>query len=145
MVIVSITRLRLRSALFLPRFLWRNERVVRQIVRSPGFREGKLLFDARLTFWTMTSWDDEASMRAYRDAGAHRAAMPKMAPWCDEASTVQFPDRADLPTWDEAHAQILSRGRASKLRHPSPQHSSLNFPPIRWRSFARNLVSVGGR
>src|SRR2546430_333120 len=104
MAIVSITRLRLRSVLFLPRFLWLNERVVRQIVRSPGFREGKLLLDAHLTFWTMTSWDDEASMRAYRDAGAHRAAMPKLASWCDESSLARFDDRADLPTWDEARA-----------------------------------------
>ena len=142
MALVSITRLRVRSVLFVPRFIWLNERVIRQIVHSPGFREGRLLIDAQLTAWTMTSWDSETSMRAYRENGAHRVAMPKLASLCDEASVARFEDRADLPTWDEAHAQILSRGRASKLRHPSPRHSSLNFPPIRWRSVTRNLVSA---
>ena len=145
MALVSITRLRLRSVLFLPRFVWLNEGVVRQLVRSPGFREGRLLVDAHLTAWTMSSWDSEESMRAYRDTGAHRAAMPKLAAWCDEASVARFEDRADLPSWDEAHAQILSRGRASKLRHPSPSNSSLNFPPIRWRSITRKLVSAAPR
>src|ERR1700676_3764505 len=132
MAFVSVTRLRLRS-IFLPRFVWLNEQVVRQIVKSPGFREGRLLVDAHLTLWTITVWDSESSMRAYRDEGAHRRAMPELAAWCDEASVPRFANRAHFPTWDEAHAHMVSSGRASRLRHPSPNHAALKFPAPRWR------------
>ena len=54
MAFVSVTHLRLRSVLFLPRFVWLKEQVVRQILKSPGFREGRLLVDAHLTLWTIT-------------------------------------------------------------------------------------------
>ncbi len=140
MAFVSVTRLRLRSILFLPRFIWLNGLVVRQIVKSPGFREGKLLVDAHLTLWTITSWDSEGQMRAYRDDGAHRAVMPKLAAWCDEASVAKFADQADLPTWEEAHAQIVSNGRASRVRNPSPNHAARKFPLIRWRRIERKLA-----
>jgi hypothetical protein len=133
MAIVSVTRLRLRSILFLPRFAWLNERAVRQIVKAPGFREGRLLLDANLVLWTITSWDSEAAMRSFRDQGAHRASMPKLAAWCDEASVAEFADRAGFPTWDEAHVQMVSSGRASRVRHPSLSHAALKFPPVRWR------------
>ena len=140
MAFVSVTRLRLRSVLLLPRFVWLNERVVRQIAKSPGFREGRLLLDAKLVLWTMTSWDSEVEMRAFRDCSAHRRVMPKLLAWCDEASVARFADRGDLPSWDEARAQLVSSGRASEVRHPSPNHAKLQFPPIRWR-IERKLVA----
>ena len=139
MAFVSVTRLRLRSILFLPRFGWLNEGAVRQIVKSPGFREGRLLLDANLVLWTMTSWDSEIDMRSFRDRSAHRTVMPKLAAWCVEASVARFPDRAGLPTWDEAHAQMVSSGSPSKVGQPSPHHATLAFPPIRWR-IERKLV-----
>jgi hypothetical protein len=140
MASVFITRLRLRSVFFLPRFAWMNEGVVRQIVHSPGFREGRLLLDAHLVLWTMTSWDSESGMCSFRDQGAHRRAMPKLAGWCVEASAAVFPDRADLPTWDEAHAHLVSNGRATRVRNPSSNHAGLQFQPIRWRRIERRLV-----
>ena len=142
MAFVSLTRLRVRSVLFLPRFVWLNEQIVRQILKSPGFREGKILVDAHLTFWTLTSWDSEGEMCAYRDEGAHRAATPKLAAWCDEASVARFADRKGLPNWDEAHARMASSGRASKLRNPSPNHAALKIPPVRWRRIERKLAAA---
>ena len=142
MAFVSVTRLRLRSGLLLPRFMWLNEGVVRQVVKSPGFREGKLLLDAKLVLWTMTSWDSEEQMRAFRDEDAHRRVMPKLATWCDEASVARFADRGDLPSWDEAHARMVSSGGPSKVRNPSPNHARLEFPPIRRRRIERKLIAA---
>ncbi len=51
---LSVTRLRIRSLRFLLPFLWRNQGTVRQIQITPGFIEGKLLPDAKRTFWTVT-------------------------------------------------------------------------------------------
>jgi hypothetical protein len=136
---VSITRLHLRSIWYLPHFFWMNERTVRQIRRSIGFREGRLLADSDLTFWTLTLWDSNAAMRAFRDSGAHRVVMPKLLTWCDEASVAQMTDRAALPDWEEGHGWMRAHGHASKLRHPSPHHAGMDFGPPRSR-LARPLM-----
>lgn len=80
----------------------------------------------------MTAWDDEASMRGYMIAGAHRRAMPRLLDWCDEASLVHWIQAGDaLPDWAEADRRMRAAGRASKLRHPSPGHATLDYRPPR--------------
>lgn len=137
MPFVSITRLRLRSARFLPGFFLHTFRAQAQLRRAPGFLAGALLPDRRWTFWTMSVWDAPDSMRAYILNGAHKAAMPKLLNWCDEASVVHWdqPD-AGLPSWQDADRQMRQNGRTSKVRHPSPDHAGLGFAPPR--------TSVGG-
>jgi hypothetical protein len=125
MTFISVTRLRIRSAFFLPPFFWGNERAARQLARSPGYLGGKLLIDRHRTFWTVTAWDDEAGMRAFRSSGAHRQVMPRLLSWCDEASIAHWTqDGPELPDWLEAHRRLTADGRLSKVRHPSPQHSA---------------------
>ena len=128
-MLVSVTRLRLRSARFLPLFLWNTLRVNRQTMRAPGFRCGMLLVDARRTFWTVTLWDNEAALRAYRNSGPHKAVMPRLANWCDEASVARWTQNSDdLPDVAEAHRRMVNEGRASPLRHPSDNHAVLQLP-----------------
>jgi hypothetical protein len=137
---VSVTRLRLRSLRFLPQFVVLNERAVRQLRRAPGFRRGKLLMDRGLSFWTISLWEDEASMRAFRDSGAHRAVMPKLLGWCDEASVAHWPDEtSELPDWRDAHARMIEEGRASKVRFPSLNQKELRFPAPRWTRLERAI------
>jgi hypothetical protein len=139
---VSVTRLRLRSLRFLPAFLWTNELVVRQLTASPGFRKGRLLIDKHRTFWTLTLWSDQASVRQFRDAAAHRVAMPKLLNWCDEASLAHWEQSEDaLPDWTDAWARLLREGRASKVRHPSAEHAQLAFPAPRAGFLQRPLLS----
>ena len=128
MAFVSVTRLRIRSVRFLPALLLHSARAVRQIRRAPGFRGGALLADRGWAFWTMTSWDSQRSMRSSLDAGAHRAAMPRVSDWCDEASVVHWgqPHEA-LPTWNEADGRMRREGRPTPLRQPSPHHGSLTY------------------
>lgn len=132
MAFVSVTRLRIRSVRFLPGFLLDFFRTQRQVRHSPGFSGGSLLADRRWTFWTMTAWDNQESMRRYMTGGAHRTAMPHLLDWCDEASVVHWeqPDAA-LPPWTEADRRMRQTGRPSKVRNPSPQHASLSFPAPR--------------
>ena len=132
MPFVSLTRLRVRSLRFMPHFLVLAFRTTRQAQGSPGFRGGSLLPDRRRTFWTMTAWDGQAEMRAYMTAGSHRAAMPKLLDWCDEASVAHWEQEAStLPSWTEAEARMRAQGRASKVRRPSPDHAALAFAPAR--------------
>src|SRR5271166_780556 len=103
MPLISITRLRVRSFLFLPGFLWDTFQSVRQVQHSPGFLGGRLLFNAGGVFWTMTVWQDESAMNAYRTGGAHRKAMPKLLNWCDEAAVVHWTkDWLEIPDWEQA-------------------------------------------
>ena len=122
MAFISVTRLRIRSVRFLPHFLWLTILSLRQARRSSGHIHSTGLRDANMTFWTLSAWDNEASMRAFMLAGAHRRAMPKLLHWCDEASIAHWNEEStELPGWREAHARMVADGRLSKVNHPSPQ------------------------
>lgn len=69
-MVVSVTRLRVRSWRHVPAFLWYTFASQRQVVRAAGFSGGRLLIDARRTFWTLTAWEDERAMKAFRGTGA---------------------------------------------------------------------------
>lgn len=128
MVFVSLTRLRLRSIRFLPLFAIYAVRSSRQVKKAPGFVSGKLLPDRSWTFWTMTSWDGQENMRRYMTSGAHKAAMPRLLHWCDEASVAHWEQEATaLPSWEEADRRMRESGRVSKVNQPSPNHAGLNY------------------
>jgi hypothetical protein len=125
MLFVSLTRLRVRSLFYMLPFAWRAFRSVRQTERASGFLGGKALQEARNTFWTMTAWENESAMNAFRTSGAHRAAMPKLLGWCDEASVAHWvQETTELPTWAEAHQRMMKEGRPSKVHHPSADHTA---------------------
>jgi hypothetical protein len=76
-------------------------------------------------YWTLTVWRDKAAMRAFMTSGAHRAAMPRLQHWCDEASLSQWEqDSAALPEWREAERRLRREGRVSVVKHPSPAQQS---------------------
>ena len=123
MPLIAVTRLRLRSMRFLPQFAWLAFFSNKQVRRAPGHLRSQVLNDARHTFWTLSAWENEATMRAFMTSGAHRRAMPKLREICDEASVVHWlQDAAELPDWPEAHRRMVAEGRPSKVNHPSPAH-----------------------
>lgn len=130
---VSITRLRIRAIRFLPLFMLQTMQALKQVKKAPGFVGGSLLADRKWTFWTMTVWESEASMRAYMMGGAHRAAMPHLVGWCDEASVVHWDQPDDeMPSWPDADGKMRTDGRPSRVRHPSEGHASLNYAAPRF-------------
>ncbi len=129
-MLASVTRLRVRSPLYLPAFLWETFRSRRQAVRAPGFLGGRLLVDAGRTFWTLTAWEGERDMRAFRGAGAHAKVMPRLAGWCTEASYAHWTSE-DLPSWEQAYEYLLREGRLSRVAHPSADHEARRFPKPR--------------
>jgi quinol monooxygenase YgiN len=122
-VFISVTRLRIRSPRFLPFFFWHAFRSNQQSRKAEGNLKTHLVSDAHRTFWTITAWKSEASMRAFMMSGAHHRAIPKLVKWCDEASVVHWWQEGDaLPTIQEAHQHMVTSGRVSKLRYPSADH-----------------------
>lgn len=138
-MLVSVTRLRVRSLRYLPEFLWYTFRSRAQVERASGFCGGRLLVDSRLTFWTLTAWDNERSMKAFRGAGAHSRVMPKLFRWCDEAAYAHWLAADDIvPDWRDAHAHLQSEGRLSRVAHPSSDHNARRFPEPRLQPLIGN-------
>jgi hypothetical protein len=127
-------------------FVWRTLQSVRQTKRSAGFLGGKLLRDARNAFWTVTVWEEESAMNAFRTSGAHRSAMPKLLEWCDEASVVHWTqETVELPTWKEAHRRMVDEGRLSKVNHPSSDQLAKRFPAPRVSRIEQTLKPAKSR
>ena len=125
---VSVTRVRVRSLIHLPGFAWRTQRAIEQVRRARGFLGGALLPDWRMTFWTLTLWDDAEAMRAYITTGDHRRAMPSVVKGSDEASIVHWEEaEAILPSWAVATERMRREGRPTKLRRPSPNHLAMTY------------------
>jgi quinol monooxygenase YgiN len=131
-VLISVTRLRVRSIWFLPAFFSYSLKSANHARNSAGNLGVELLRDARNTYWTCSAWQDEAAMRAFLLAEPHKTAMGKLANWCDEASVVHWQqDTAGLPDWREAHRRMATEGRRSRVRHPSEAHQDFRIPPPR--------------
>ena len=131
-MLISVTRLRVRSFWFLPGFLSYSLKSANQARNSAGNLGVELLRDARNTYWTCSAWQDEAAMRAFLLAEPHKTAMGKLANWCDEASVVHWQqDTAELPDWQEAHRRMATQGRRSRVRHPSEAHQDFRIPAPR--------------
>jgi hypothetical protein len=128
MTFVSLTRLRIRSFRFVPLFALHTWRSLRQIKRASGFLTGAILADRSFTFWTLTAWDSEESMRKFMLSGSHKIAMTHLMDWCDEASVAHWTQpETQLPSWIEADRRMRESGRPSKVRNPSPQHAALSY------------------
>jgi hypothetical protein len=125
---VSVTRLRVRSAAYLPQFLWYNFVIQRQAERAQGLIGVRLLVDSNRTYWTLTSWESEKAMKAFRGAAPHSKAMKKLPEWCDEAAYTHWTeDTPRLPEWNEAYERFVQSAKLSKVQHPSDAHQRSQF------------------
>ena len=133
MRLVSVTRLRIRKFRFLPGFAWFAVRATMQAKRAEGNLQALTIKDRGLIFWTITVWRDQETMRAFRNSGSHKAAMPKLSEWCDEATYIHWEQENDSPPdLKSAYDRLVSQGVVSRVRHPSSNHGTRTFPaPIR--------------
>ncbi len=140
MIFVSATRLRLKSFIYLPQFMLANEASVKQLVKTPGFKSGLELIDKRLTFWTVTAWENVEVMKVFRNSEPHRKAMQKLPKWCNEASYAHWMQEDEaFPDWQTIHAKIIEEGKITKVRNPSPHHLLKDYPAPQRTKFPRPL------
>ena len=138
MPFISITRLKVKSILYILKFLMANEASVKDLVKIKGFLKGKELIDKNLTFWTLTMWTDDISMKTFRNSVPHRKAMQNLPTWCHEASYFHWTQPGtDLPAWHDASERLISEGKLTKVRNPTPRHLANTFPPIKWTKLER--------
>lgn len=127
---VSITRLRVRNIFYLPLFMLHAMRTMTQAQKSEGVHGVDTRFEKGNVIWTKTVWNDESTMKKYRNAGAHQVAMRLLSDICNEASVVRWQqEETELPSWEEAHRRILNEGKLSKVKHPSPLQTTGQTAP----------------
>jgi hypothetical protein len=125
MATISVTRLQLRSFLFLPPFLVATMQSRRHARESPGFIEGAMAFEWPRAFWTLTVWQDGDAMRRFRNTGAHQRAMPRLLDWCNEASYTHWDVEGEkVPAVEEAYERLRDTGQISKVNRPSAAHAA---------------------
>ncbi len=141
MCFISITRLRVKSFISLPRFFVANEASIKVLIQTRGFVEGKELVDKNLTFWTMTMWEAENNMKEFRNSLPHRKAMQKLPDWCDEASYLHWmQEEKVLPDWQTAYEKMITEGKTTKVRFPSANQINKDYQPIKWTKSERMLL-----
>ncbi len=129
MVVVSITRLRVRSWRYLLPFILFALRSAWQARTAEGNLAVSLLKDSNKAFWTCTVWRTEEAMKTFMLSGPHRQAMPRLLDWCDEAALVHWAQENDQkPGWYEAHRRLRQQGRRSKVRYPSSAQERYEIP-----------------
>src|SRR5262245_54544836 len=118
MVLVSVTRLRVRSLRSLLPFIWYAVRSTLQAKRSPGNIGVRLRRTKRLAFWTLSLWESDSAMRAFRMAPPHRDAQP--ASGCDEASYAHWKQNdLAMPSWQEVVEKLSDSGVISRVLYAS--------------------------
>jgi len=117
-----------------------NEASVKALKIADGLLKGKELIDKQLTFWTITLWEDEASMKGFRGSLAHKNAMQQLPKWCNEASYHHWvQEDNELPSWKTVSEKLFAEGTLSKVRNPSKAQVENQFPPIKWTKTERKL------
>ena len=138
MAFISITRLKVKSIFYLLQFMRANEASAKQLMATPGFIAGKELINKNLTFWTLTMWKDDGSMKEFRNSVPHRKAIQKLPYWCNEASYFHWSQEDEiLPEWIPASEKLLHEGKLTKVRKPSSNQLSNKFPTIKWKKLER--------
>lgn len=134
MTIISGTRFRLRSPLYLILVFWHSHWSSKQLSRADGFLGVKFLREANWSiFWSVTAWQNESCMNHYKNTGAHRQAMPWLSLMCNEASLVHWvQEDATIPDWQTVHKLMLEHGRFYNLPNPSKNHTKhyITLPQI---------------
>jgi hypothetical protein len=125
MAIISVTRLRLRSVLFLPSFLWYTRRSVQQAQRTPGNLGVRIRRTKGLVFWTLAMWRDNQAIRAFVPASPHREAVRNLPHWCDEAAFADWEqDKTDWPSWEIAQEKLATTARLVSVLYPSEKQKA---------------------
>lgn len=142
MAYLSMTRLKLKSVIYLLPFSIQNEQVIRQLRTSHGFLKGKELATPSLSMWTATLWNSLEDLRAFYLSGSHKEAMKNINQWSSEAvSGHQEVDSNELPDWDNIRLQLLNVGHFANLKEPSFAHQKGIILKPRFILTTRDILS----
>lgn len=104
---IVITEIKVKNLFKFPAFLKHSVRSHDQAKKAPGNIHTSLN-GKRLSGYTITAWNSEADMTAFRNSGAHKTAMQEMKKISSAFRTVHYhADKA--PSWQEAFAILKQK------------------------------------
>jgi heme-degrading monooxygenase HmoA len=106
-MIAAVTRIKLKSILKLPKFIFVANPIFKQAKNAPG-NSGVKSTKKGLEFFTLTIWDDERSMMDFMLAGAHKEAMKNIRSYSVDYGSAHW-TVSEMPPWDEALAKLKTK------------------------------------
>lgn len=120
MPVAAVTRLRLRPDANKSQFIWLSIKCWWQAWRAKGNTASRIRQVGAFEYWTLTVWNDQASLTAFVSSGSHRTAMPRLSHWCDESSSAHWDIEFDTaPSWQNAALALGRYGRVHRVTVPS--------------------------
>ncbi len=108
-MITSITKIKLKNILKLPKFFFISSKIFKQ-ARSAQGNKGMRSRSTGLTFYTLTLWDDEKSMMDFMLSGPHKEAMKIIRNFSSDYGSSRW-NSTDMPSWDDALSKLASDKR----------------------------------
>jgi len=134
MNVLAITRLRIRSIWLLPIFLYASKQCIKQAKNSPGLIAGKTILDQKLTFWTVSIWQDPTMIDSYNHSGAHAKYRQALSRWTSEARIGHLDtNETELPENEELVVILQRSGKAFRVDKPTTDHLAGTIRPINSR------------
>jgi len=99
-MLATATQIKIEGPMGLFHFVVHLYRVKKQMDVSPGL----VSYSFHPRFQTLSVWENAEVMKAFRNSGAHLAAM-KATRKMGRAKVVTW-ETVELPTWDEAHKRL---------------------------------------
>lgn len=107
---VSVTRLHLKGKRMLPSFIWYTFKSINQSRKAEGLLYSSFDKESWDTYWTLTVWENEDSMREFRNKGNHLTAMKVSRNIADQLQTINW--EAELkPSWNECKERLHNKYR----------------------------------
>jgi quinol monooxygenase YgiN len=129
MLVIVVTRLRLRDPALLDEFFTDAVAAIEQAMKSEGNLGADALADANNAWWSVSAWKERHLMQAYVDSEAHLGISTRLDHFCDEATFVDWEqDSPGLPDWRTSWRRLIADGKAAELTHPSAANRTRDFP-----------------
>ena len=146
MFYLSMTRLRLKSPLYLIPFFVQNEKILSQLRTSQGFIKGKVLAAPNLSMWTVTLWSSEEDLRAFYLNGEHGETIEKIDQWSsDSVGCHQSTESDEIPSWENVRLQLIKSGRFRDLKEPSCDQINRVIPKLGIFCLRKSVLPVNAR
>ena len=109
-MIISITKIQLKNIWQLLKFMKHAGRLRNQAISADGVIHVDVKADlGKLTFYTLTAWENESSLREFMLGGYHKEAMKNTKKIAKQAVSTHH-EGNKIPDWQEA-LQILEENK----------------------------------
>ena len=122
-MLVSCTHIRIKNILGFLRFLFYNFHSFQQLKKSSGLIQKSFHSTSLFDLWTLSAWENEKSLLAYINNGAHLDAMKNFRGIADTFKTKVVRWETEVfPTWDEA----IRRNNESDYEYEKSAYAKLS-------------------